>query len=349
MLKLSIPFYNTQKPNINELVLVKFTERTDTHFNGELVDYDCKAFMVYSDASKKKKVFSWNKIVPLNKEILGKVEELEDNSTVIKISLPKDQELVNEDQIEKNKILISIFKKLSFEYKMDINNLWSQIIYNLDNKRRIDNEDELPVLLDYFEKEKEYVKSLCDEIIYNKLYELLNKFKQEKPHKIISKFDIISTGQIENTLSIFKKALENIKFPYTLKYESAPTYVFESNSLESSIEDHNKLIFIIKEEGLKYSPKTFLKFKYDVSIVEDSIKITNFRLPYIISAEKIVEYLKESKIENIIDAILIKNEGNPDLFVININNKKVNMENLKTDIIKALDKMITTAKIMYQF
>jgi len=232
---------------------------------------------------------------------------------------------------------------------MDINNLWSQIIYNLDNKRRIDNEDELPVLLDYFEKEKEYVKSLCDEIIYNKLYELLNKFKQEKPHKIISKFDIISTGQIENTLSIFKKALENIKFPYTLKYESAPTYVFESNSLESSIEDHNKLIFIIKEEGLKYSPKTFLKFKYDVSIVEDSIKITNFRLPYIISAEKIVEYLKESKIENIIDAILIKNEGNPDLFVININNKKVNMENLKTDIIKALDKMITTAKIMYQF
>ena len=130
-----------------------------------------------------------------------------------------------------------------------------------------------------------------------------------------------------------------------MKYESAPTYVFESNSLESSVEDHNKLIFTIKEEGQKYNPKTFVKFKYDVSIVEDSIKISNFRLPYIISAEKLVEYLKESKIENIIDANLIKNEGNPDTFLININNKKVNMENLTLDIIKVLYKMINTAKI----
>lgn len=345
MLKLSIPFYNTQKPNTNELVLVKFTERTDTHFNGELIDYDCKAFMVYSDASKKKKVFSWNKIVPLNKEIFGKVEEVEENSNVVKISLPKDQDLENENQIEKNKMLISIFKKLSFEYKTDINELWTQIIYKLDNKRRLDYEEELPTLLDYFENEREFIKTLCSDIIYNKLYELLDKFKETKPYKIVSKFDIISTGEIGNTLAIFKKSLEDIKFPYTLKYESAPTYVFESNSLESSIEDHNKLIFTIKEEGQKYNPKTFVKFKYDVTIIEDSIKITNFRLPYLISTEKLVENLKESKIENIIDAILIKNEGNPDTFLININNKKVNMENLKTDITKALDKMINNAKI----
>jgi len=345
MLKLSIPFYNTQKPNTNELVKVKFTERTDTHFNGELIDYDCKAFMVYSDASKKKKVFSWNKIVPLNKELFGKVEEVEDNSNVVKISLPKDQDLENENQIEKNKMLMSIFKKLSFEYKIDINHLWAQIIYNLDNKRRLDNEDDLPILFDFLEKEREYVKTLSSEVIYNKLYELLDNFKETKPYKIVSKFDIISTGQIENTLSIFKKVLEDIKFPYTLKYESAPTYVFESNSLESSIEDHNKLIFAIKEEGQKYNPKTFVKFKYDVSIIEDSIKIINFRLPYLISAEKMVEILKDSKIENIIDATLIKNEGNPDTFLININNKKVNMENLKTDITKALDKIINNAKI----
>jgi translation initiation factor 2 alpha subunit (eIF-2alpha) len=347
MSKLAIPFYNNnQKPNTDELVLVKFSERTDTHFNGELIEYNCKAFMVYSDASKKKKVFSWNKIVPLNKEIFGRVEEVEENSNIVKVSICKDQEVEQQDQINKNKILLSIIKKLSFEYKKDLNDLWTQIIYKLDEKRRNDNEDEIPILLDYFAIEKDFVKNICnDDEIYNKLYELIDKFTQEKPCKLISKFDIISTGEIGNTLSIFKKVLDNIKFPYTLKYESAPTYIFESNSLESSFEDHNKLIFTIKEEGQKYNPKTFLKYSYEVTILEDSIKIINFRLPYSISADELCKYLKESKIDNILNGTIIKNHGSPDMFLINISNKKVNMENCKNDIIKALDKMITNAKI----
>lgn len=346
MLKLAIPFYNTKKPNINEIVLVRFSERTDTHFNGELLDYECKAFMVYGDASKKKKVHSWNKIVPLNKDTYVTVEDVEESSNIIKVATIKEQNLTIDNQFEKNKILISIFKKLSFEFKIDINHLWTEIVYKLDDKRRNDYEDELPILLDYFEIEKDYVKTLFqNEEMYNKLYELFNKFTKEKPFNIVSKFDIISTGEIGNTLSIFKKALEDIKFPYTLKYESAPSYIFESNSLESSIEDHNKLIFIIKEEGQKYNPKTFVKFNYEVVVVEDSIKITNFRLPYSILIDNLIQYLKESNIQNIIDGLLIKNNGSPDTFLININNKKVDIENLKKDIMKVLEKMINNAKI----
>ena len=114
MLKLAIPFYNTKKPNINEIVLVRFSERTDTHFNGELLDYECKAFMVYGDASKKKKVHSWNKIVPLNKDTYVTVEDVEESSNIIKVATIKEQNLTIDNQFEKNKILISIFKKLSY-------------------------------------------------------------------------------------------------------------------------------------------------------------------------------------------------------------------------------------------
>jgi hypothetical protein len=53
--------------------------------------------------------------------------------------------------------------------------------------------------------------------------------------------------------------LENIKFPYTFKYETAPNYILESMSTESKVEEHDAFIELLKQEGLKMNPKTFVK------------------------------------------------------------------------------------------
>ena len=46
--------YNNLIPDINENVLIIFNNRNDTHFEGELVEYNLKAIMSYNNATKKK-------------------------------------------------------------------------------------------------------------------------------------------------------------------------------------------------------------------------------------------------------------------------------------------------------
>ena len=62
-----IQYYSETDPIIEELVLVKFIKRNDSFFDGELLEYKYKCMLNYQDATKKRKVSSWNKIIPLNK------------------------------------------------------------------------------------------------------------------------------------------------------------------------------------------------------------------------------------------------------------------------------------------
>jgi len=48
--------YNNSSPELNETVLIKFTKRNESHFEGKLIEYDYSAIMSYNDATKKKKI-----------------------------------------------------------------------------------------------------------------------------------------------------------------------------------------------------------------------------------------------------------------------------------------------------
>jgi len=252
MSNLQIPFYNIDKPSLGEIVLVVFTEKKDetTHFEGNLVEYNCKLFMNFADSTKKRRA-NFNKIVSLNKETFASVDEILDDN-IIKVSL---RDVDKDHAVEDNKTLIKIFKDLSRKISKDINDLWKQVVYKLDEKRR--EEDIESSLLNYCIEEKEFLTSLFPEA--NELYELIDKYRKEKPYKIISKVEIVSTGEIGNTVTIIKKCLDNIKFPYTFKYETAPNYILESMSTESKVEEHDTFIELLKQEGLKMNPKTFVK------------------------------------------------------------------------------------------
>lgn len=47
--------YNNSSPELNETVLIKFTKKNESHFEGELIEYNYRAIMAYNDATKKKK------------------------------------------------------------------------------------------------------------------------------------------------------------------------------------------------------------------------------------------------------------------------------------------------------
>jgi hypothetical protein len=270
MSKLTIPFYNLL-PNLNEAVSVIFTEYTETHIKGYLAEYKNEVLLNYEDATKKRKVLSWRKIVPLNKQMFAKVE---DNENVIRVSLVylydnKINEKVLTENLNKNNLLVSIFKNLSYNSKIDINELWKDIMYIIDINRR-EEYDDLPTLFDYCNEERDSIKDIFINSNHADLYELfldlLDKYSTEKPNKIISEIEIISNGGIFNTINIIKNLILDIKFKHTLKYMSTPIFTFESSSVDSSEKDHNKFIKKLTLAGQALNPQTFVRCQNTKSI-----------------------------------------------------------------------------------
>jgi hypothetical protein len=161
--------YSINIPTKYENVLVKFTNRNNTHIEGELLEYKSfKCMMSYNDVTKKKKVYSWNKIVPLNKPMVARVDEifLESNYVQVSIAYFNKIDNIEDDDIQKyllkkfndNKILISILKNIFYTIQIDLNEFWEKIIFPLDNARRTD--DINISLLEYFINNKELVTNL---------------------------------------------------------------------------------------------------------------------------------------------------------------------------------------------
>lgn len=263
---LNCSFYELLKPPIDEIVIVIFKTYDEMNIKGKLVEYNNNVFLNYSDATRKRSVSSWKKIVPLNVPTIAKVEN--NDSDMIQVSLSFLTEDTNSkenmEQFNKNNQLIKIFKKLSIIENKDMTELWKSIIYPIDKHRREEYETkDIPCLLDYCNNEQGFIESIFKESIYYDIYpkfiELLDNLSKEKPYRIISKIDIVSPGGIQNTKEILTKAIQTINFNYSLVYDTAPTFKFESNSIESSDDDHKNFIKFLEIEGQKLNPKTFIR------------------------------------------------------------------------------------------
>jgi translation initiation factor 2 alpha subunit (eIF-2alpha) len=133
MSQLTKPFYNATKPDNDEIVLVIFTKEEDSYFEGTLVEYKGKVFLRKEDATKKKRVNSWNNIVPLNVEKYAKVYDLEFSSDTIQVSLTNlDEDLTNtQEHFSKNKRLASLMVTISFQLNTNVDTIWESVIYKI--------------------------------------------------------------------------------------------------------------------------------------------------------------------------------------------------------------------------
>jgi len=272
---LTIPFYDVLKPSNDEVVLVTFTEHKKDYIDGKLQEYPCSLFLNYSDATKKRNVSSWQKIVPLNKPMIAKVDDANYAEDIVRVSLSyiydSEESKQMYDTFSKNSLLISFFKKLSHFSGVDINVLWKDIMYKVDANRRDEYEpDDMPTLYNYCDEERDFVQSVFEETghsdVLAKFFEELDNRKKEKPQKIVSQIEIISNGGVQNTKALIEKALKTIEFEHTMKYSTAPTFLFESKSVDSSDEDHKKLVEFLTQEGQKMMPKSFVRCQSTVRV-----------------------------------------------------------------------------------
>ena len=252
---MEIPIYNNNIPNINEHVLVIFTKHVnESHFEAELQEYkNIKGIMIYSDATKKKKIYNWNQIIPLNKLRVARVEEIFDNENV-KLSIACFDNRTNNEELMKpfhdNKVLINIIKKLCRQNNINFNDFWIKIIYPLDISRK--NEDNNESLFDTFNNNLELVNKLIKDNygIENIIFE--NKSDKKYVNAYLS---LSSKTGVNNIINLLNLAKENRPFEFNVKYITIKNQKIKSNFLLTSSSQENNEIFIqfIEENINKYN------------------------------------------------------------------------------------------------
>ena len=251
-------FYSNENPKVGELVLVIFIERKESFFDAKLIEYNYRGIMNYQDATKKRKVNSWNKVVPLNKNMVASVDEVDDKLKIVQLSITYLGDIFNEDllpeQIQEkllgtfseNRLLEGFIKSLCIVNKYKYDFIWTTLIYHLDKIR--DNDTTIwKYFCDNIDNLDNWIIELkLDNDIANKIKVLYDKRNEIIINKIVSRIGIIS---------------------YTLKYDTAPYYIFETSSEDTTIEDHDYILNKIESESKKINDKIFIKIDYKGKIL----------------------------------------------------------------------------------
>jgi translation initiation factor 2 alpha subunit (eIF-2alpha) len=275
-------YYSDNNPTEGELVLVQFTEKTDAFFDAKLLEYPYRGMMSFQDATKRRKVSSWNKIVPLNKDMVARVEEVDEDAHIVQLSIaylddgvPKDEatpEKIQEKLLmyfNDNKLMVNFIKSLCIIHKYEFNYVWTQLVHHIDVHRREyndENDENISMwkyFCDNFESLDDWVgETELDGSIAGQIRELYEKRTEVAPHKISSKIGIISLGGVNPTKDLLTKVLGKLDYKYSFRYDTTPYYHFESFSDDSSDQDHQKLIKELETESQKYTPKIFIKVDF---------------------------------------------------------------------------------------
>lgn len=258
--------YHNSIPELNEIVLIKFTKKCNTHFEGELIEYNYNAIMSYNDATKKKKVYSWNKIIPLNKIILAKIENVIEESSIVQVSTAYNNKDIKEEikQFSDNKLLIALIKKICYLYKLDFIEFWESIIYPIDKKRKMQNIDNL---YNFFKDNIDLLSNLINNKYENnkEIINFINDNIKVSTFKIKSRIGLISMNGLKTTLNTISELTKTQEWDYQFKYDTTPYYILESISDNSSVENHEE--FINNLNTLAIQNKIFTKIEYIGSIV----------------------------------------------------------------------------------
>jgi len=253
-------FYGHELPEEKSLVRFVFTDRCDNVLHCYLLDYNLEASMPQKYATRRKRVRNWNKIAPLNKELVGFVENIINTNIVLNLAyVDKEEQIYKDFQciLYENNALFTMIKRYSFKNNISFKKLWEDIIHPLDIER-VENTD--VSLYQYIKDnitESELLKS--NQKFYDYLVESINNCEQNVDNNIVSKIGLISVGGIENTKRILKETKEELGYDIEIYLENVPTFKLVSNNKDITKEEHNIFINTLEQKIRTIKPSIFMK------------------------------------------------------------------------------------------
>lgn len=267
-------------PKIGSNVLAVFTKQKDGYFEAKLVDYPYEGIMNFKDATKRRRVSSWNQIVPLNKEMVACIEAIDKETIQLSTAYFEDSKFKDMDEMQiqreimtpfnENKMLRKFMISLCKMHNYEFTDIWRTFIDDIkllydEYLEEEEEEEEVVSMWKYFiDNFNEFVENTqLDESIVMNMKELYDKKNEVEINKIVSRIGIISLGGIEGTKQLFTNVIKNIKYNYSLKYESAPYYIFETSSEDTSDDTHSNFVKMLESESAKMDGhKVFIKTDY---------------------------------------------------------------------------------------
>jgi hypothetical protein len=205
-------FYLNEIPTIGETVQVIFTKYNEDHVVGELVDYTGEIIMVYSLATKKKKIKSYKNCIPLNKQVIAILEDFSSSTyqgsvSTAYVDVEKKPLFFNNNRLYKN------FQKICSLTNTDFHSFWESYIYPYLEKEK----DNFNII-----REKLEDLSLPYNILTMANEKFVDKTKNNQTRKIVK---ILSMNGAKYTIQLIDKVKENpIYTDVGIKYKSAPEF-----------------------------------------------------------------------------------------------------------------------------
>jgi len=263
-------YYSTITPTNGELVLVVFTKKSESFFDAKLIEYPFRGLMNYSDASKKRKITSWGKFVQLDKPMVARVDAIDEDAKIATISIAYLDEYFNEKNLTpsdiqnklmasftENKLMESFITSVCMISQSNFDDVWTSFVHVIDAERRTYNDDEdnveqLSIWQFFCQNFDDKIDEWCSQskLSENIIRSIKSQYakRSEKVKKIISTIQIISKEGVTGTKKLLDKCLTPLKYQYTFRYISAPQYIFETSTADTTQDDHHELVKNLKME-----------------------------------------------------------------------------------------------------
>jgi len=246
----SVKFYCNENPQNGEIVQVVFTSRQDDCASGYMTEYNRNVIMSFSHATKKKKIKSINKVIPLDQQLSAVVEDYDEKSQTATVS--RAYILDNEDEksikfVNNYKIYNGIYQ-ICIKNKINFNELWINKLYpyikelasyvddDIDDNILdlfINNITKLDTLLEDSKLSEEIKNRLNKVIISNTVY--------KKQIGIISNNGIMFTKQLLQE-SIDDETMKEFKDQISIKYFNTPNYIVETKVSDDLLNKFSELV-----------------------------------------------------------------------------------------------------------
>lgn len=252
----SMKFYCNNKPKEGEIVQVVFTNRIDDHTEGYLTEYPGNIIMVHSQATKKKKIKSYNKVIPLNKPVPAVIENFDDNGNgSVSRAYLEDSDENYTGKFLSNTRLFNGIGQICKKFGLNFEEFWSQKLFPfLESNNKEDN-----LYLETLIKNIPKLNQVTDNS------EIIEEVKQKFINVTIKKeifrreIGIVSNEGVELIKELIKQTISDFNSDssgnISIKYKNTPHYVVESDSSESHLANFIKLMV----ENSKKKSNIFIK------------------------------------------------------------------------------------------